>query len=215
MIPLQQVTHQFHLSLGDILSALTCLAVLWPAAQFLFFLFLVSHHDCSRAHPVKLPKHKRKKPWDPACDPAFRLPSHLPNSWRKHSRLEIIFPPDFESIALLSLASSVSVERSTSDSNLNLSSLSMHVVPISFWKLFLQCFERPWFPGLNVALFHVSCWACGSCSSSTNLYPFSLPTCKTDVEPLSSHFLVWSWKAHQKLCALAENSDQLVDVTTD
>ena len=77
------------------------------------------------------------------CETYLSLPSHLPNSWRKHSRLEIIFLQDFESIAVLSLALSVSVEKSNSDSNLNLNSLSVHVVPICFGELFLQYFEIP------------------------------------------------------------------------
>lgn len=136
---MHQITHQFHLFLGDISLALTFLVVLWSAAQSLFFLFLGLHPDCSRAHPLLNFLNIGERNLETLrVKHTFSLPSHLPNSWRKHSWLEIIFPQDFESIALLSLALSVSVEKSNSDSNLNLNSLSMHVVPSSFWKLFLH-----------------------------------------------------------------------------
>lgn len=65
-------------------------------------------------------------------------------SRRQKSRLEIIFPRDFENIALLPLALGVSGEKSNSVSNLNLDSLSMarcfHPLLEAFTP---QCFEIP------------------------------------------------------------------------
>ena len=91
---------------------------------------------------MKLPENVKQALQDPTCGDVPLLHPHarLPLSWRKSYRLEIIFPQDLESVALYSLALSVSVEKSSSVDNLILILFCGILFPPLFGSLFfLQC----------------------------------------------------------------------------
>lgn len=142
--------HQFHLLLGDVSSPLTFLVVsgLHSPRAGSGSPWFTPHFSGAHSflNSLRLWGTARPCMWRRVC----LLPSGLFNSQlQKELQAGDLAPPDLESTALLSLAPSVSVEKSSSVDNLILVLCLWHVVSTRLWKLFSpEGFERSWFKDL-------------------------------------------------------------------